>query len=298
MNATHELPFLSQTRDEVNAFFERHLPQEQGPAATVARAMRYAVLGGGKRIRPALVLAACDAAGGNRPEALPAAAAIELIHTYSLIHDDLPAMDDDDLRRGQPTVHRAFGEAEAILTGDALHTLAFVWAGRFPEGDAFAIRRAAVVVRLAEGAGIEGMVGGQIADLEHEGQRADATTLDWIHAHKTGALFATCAEVGGILAGADKQDCAELRAFGAAIGLAFQIADDLLDLHASAETLGKTPGKDLRSDKSTYPAMYGEEDARRMAEQTLESAVEQLGRRKLHSDTLRELAHLALNRSR
>ena len=298
MSATHELPFLQQTRSEVDAYFERHLPRDQGPAATIARAMRYAVLGGGKRIRPALVLAASDAAGGHHDDALPAAAAIELIHTYSLIHDDLPAMDDDDLRRGQPTVHRAFGEAEAILAGDALHTLAFEWVSLFPEGDGFATQRAAVTHRLATGAGIEGMVGGQIADLEHEGHRADAMTLDWIHAHKTGALFATSAEIGGILAGAEEQVCGELRSFGAAIGLAFQIADDLLDLHASAETLGKTPGKDLRSHKSTYPAMYGEDGARNMAEQTIDAAVQQLGRRKLHTDTLRELAHLALNRSR
>jgi geranylgeranyl diphosphate synthase type II len=234
-----------------------YLPPETDHPETLARAMRYSVLAGGKRLRPVLVIAGAEAAGGRMDEVLPAACAVELIHTYSLVHDDLPAMDDDDLRRGRPTSHKVFGEAMAILAGDALLTLAFrLLAENFGDGRDPA-RLAAVLADVADAAGHRGMVGGQVADLEAEGKPADAEVVDFIHRHKTGALIRVSLRVGAVICGAPAATIAALSTAGGALGLAFQIVDDILDVTASPAELGKTPGKDVAQRKATYPGVHG-----------------------------------------
>jgi len=220
-----------------------------------------------------------------------------LIHTYSLVHDDLPAMDDDDLRRGRPTVHRVYGEAAAILAGDALLTLALQLLATCPAGPENAPRRNQAVAVAAARTGVDGLVGGQIADLEADSRSADPALLDWIHLHKTGALFAACAEIGGIHGGASEPQREALLRYGETLGLAFQIADDLLDRSGTAETLGKTPGKDLRSDKITYPALHGPQASRRRAEQLAHEAQEALRAEGLLTAPLRHLAALFVSRT-
>ena len=289
--------YLRSSQARVGAALDRLLPAQEGPQATVARAMRYAVLGGGKRLRPTLVLASCEACGGRAHDALAPAAAIEMIHTYSLIHDDLPAMDNDDYRRGRPTVHKAFGESVAILAGDGLLTSAFEILGTEPAGDALALRRTEAVATVARAAGISGMVGGQIADLESGREVADAEALDWIHRHKTGALLAACAEVGAIHAGAGGSKRTSLRRYGEAVGLAFQIADDILDLTSTREALGKTPGKDHRSGKATYPALFGVEASHLEAERLVARALSELAPFREEAAPLAALARYAVSRS-
>jgi geranylgeranyl diphosphate synthase type II len=258
--------------------------------------MRYAVLGGGKRLRPALCLAACEACGADPESVAGPAAAIEMIHTYSLVHDDLPAMDDDALRRGRPTLHVAFGEAEAVLAGDALLTLAFEILAREPAGPERAERRAEAIAVVAAAAGAAGMVGGQMADLEAERAEVGPAGLDWIHAHKTGALLAASVELGAIHAGASADARAALVAFGRNLGMAFQIVDDILDVTATAEDLGKTPGKDARSGKGTYPARFGLEGARREAERFHDRAIAALDPVSGDTSILESLARGALGR--
>lgn len=236
-------------------------------------AMNYSLYAGGKRLRPLLVLAACEAVGGDPRDAMPVAAALEMIHTYSLIHDDLPAMDDDDLRRGRPTCHKAYDEATAILAGDAMSTFAFQ---AVLEGVADPARAVAAARELAIGAGIEGMVGGQMADLESEGAEPDLARLRYIHEHKTGALITAAVVCGGILGGADAAVLARLRAYGRAIGLAFQVVDDILDETATAEQLGKSPGKDRDARKMTYPRVMGREKAKEHAQQLVRTALAEL----------------------
>jgi geranylgeranyl diphosphate synthase type II len=227
--------------------------------------MRYTVFSGGKRLRPAVVLLLCEAFGGRARFALPAACAIELLHTYSLIHDDLPCMDDDDFRRGRPTCHRVFGEANAILAGDALHTVAFAALARSPRRESVP----ALVEVLAQAAGSRGMVGGQVDDLAAEGARPSLARVRSIHERKTAALLAASAECGAICAGAGARGRALARAYGRALGLAFQVVDDVLDVVGEKRELGKTPGKDEGAAKMTYPACVGVsrswEAARRLA---------------------------------
>ena len=224
-----------------------------------------------------------------------AATALELVHCYSLVHDDLPAMDDDDLRRGRPTVHKAFDEATAILVGDAALTLAFEVLARWPAA-ASAEARLAGVLALARDAGIRGMVGGQIADIQAEGQRVPRERLEWIHRHKTGALFAASVELGAIHAGAAPERREAIREYGDALGLAFQIADDLLDVSATAEQLGKTPGKDEATDKSTYPSLLGVDGSRRAAQAQVDRAEAALVRAEAQSEPLRALLRYAVER--
>jgi geranylgeranyl diphosphate synthase type II len=235
--------------------------------------MNYSLYAGGKRLRPLLVLCACEAVGGRLEDALPAAAALEMVHTYSLIHDDLPAMDNDDLRRGKPTCHKAYDEATAILAGDAMNT----WALQvILEGVPEAARAVAAARELAIGAGLEGMVGGQMADLESEGAKADAARLQYIHDRKTGALITAAVVCGGILGGADAAMVTGLRAFGGKVGLAFQVIDDILDETATAEQLGKSPGKDRDAGKMTYPRVMGREKAGAFAAQLVAEALGQI----------------------
>jgi len=290
--------YLESRRALVEAELERRLPAAEGPASPVIAAMRYAVLGGGKRLRPILCLAACEACGGRIEEALAPSAALEFLHTYSLVHDDLPAMDDDDLRRGRPTVHRAFGEAQAILAGDGLMSLAFELLAREPPGERFASRRAEAAAVAARRAGVAGMVGGQMADLEAERGGGTAADLEWIHRHKTGALLAASAEIGAILAGGGRDLRASLARYGEAVGLAFQIADDILDVVSTAEALGKTPGKDRRSGKLTYPALYGVERSRSIASALVEAAVAELAVLPGDRWALEGLARYAISRTR
>jgi geranylgeranyl diphosphate synthase, type II len=239
------------------------LPAAMAWPARLHEAMRYAVFGGGKRVRPILARAACRAAGGDPDEILAAACALELIHTYSLIHDDLPALDNDTLRRGRPTVHVAFDEPLAILAGDALLTEGFVVLARYPEGEAFASRRADACRAVAEAVSSRGMVGGQVEDLEATGKPLDAERLERIHRAKTGALLRVSVELGAILAGVVDATLRQAFArFGAGLGLLFQIADDILDVTGTASTLGKSPGKDAAAGKLTYPAVFGLDAAR------------------------------------
>jgi len=259
--------WLAGERATVDAALERLLPAADAWPARLHEAMRYAVFGGGKRVRPILARAACRAAGGDPARALEPGCALELIHTYSLIHDDLPALDDDRLRRGRPTVHVAYDEALAILAGDALLTEGFAVLARFPEGDAAAPERAEACRVVATAVGSLGMVGGQVEDLEATGAAPDAGRLERIHRAKTGALLAAAVELGALLGGAAGERRRAFLEFGRGLGLLFQIADDILDVTGTAASLGKSPGKDAAAGKLTYPAVLGLDAARsRLAE--------------------------------
>jgi geranylgeranyl diphosphate synthase type II len=283
---------LDRSRTLVDKHLDRVLPREGASPATLHKAMRYSLFAGGKRLRPALAFAAAEAVGGKTEDAVPVACAVEMIHTYSLIHDDLPAMDDDDLRRGRPTCHKVFGEAMAILAGDALLTYAF-------EVLTHTGRKASVaeiVGAVAQGVGTQGMVGGQVLDIEGEGTKPTLVKVAAIHRWKTAALLAACCEAGGLAGGATPAQRKCLGIYGRKIGLAFQIVDDILDLTSSPEQLGKTPGKDARSGKATYPAVMGLTKARteadRLAAQAL-GALKPLGRR---ADVLTALARFVVER--
>jgi len=251
----------------------RHLPRPGSVPPTVRRAMLYSLFPGGKRLRPVLAIAACRALGGRIADVLPAAAAIEMIHTYSLIHDDLPALDDDDLRRGRATSHRVFGEAMAILAGDALLTHAFEVAAAHPVGPAGATRRLRAIALLARAAGVTGMIGGQVMDLETEGRPYGYARLRRIHRGKTGALISASVQIGGILAGGTRRRVAALRRYGDRIGLAFQIVDDILDREGTTQVLGKAAGKDAAARKATFPGLLGVPASRRLAQRAVDEAI-------------------------
>lgn len=286
---------LARLRDLTDAALDASLPPEGTQPATVHAAMRYAVFGRAKRLRPALALAVAEALGTDPGAVAGIAASIELIHTYSLIHDDLPALDDDDLRRGRPTCHVVFGEAMAILAGDALLTRAFQV---LAELDLPADRRAALSGELARAAGtVDGMIGGQVEDLEAVSREPDAELLEAIHRSKTGALLRASVVMGGIWAGADAVRSAAFDAYGRHAGLAFQIADDILDVTATSEQLGKTAGKDQAQDKLTYPALYGLEESRRRAREQYKRAVEAVQPLGERGTRLAELAQRIVERS-
>lgn len=261
--------YLEAARHRVEAALDGSLGPEH--PESLRDAMRYSLLAGGKRLRPILCLAACDLAGGTSDLALPTAVALEMIHTMSLIHDDLPAMDNDDLRRGRPTNHKVYGEANAILAGDALLTRAFEMVALRSPGVP-AAQLLAVVGELSLAAGAPGLVGGQVVDLECEGKQVDLDTLEYIHLHKTGALLRACVLTGALIAGAPEPLLEALRTYARGIGLAFQIIDDILDVTASSEVLGKTAGKDLTADKTTYPKLLGLEESRKRADALVSEA--------------------------
>lgn len=276
---------------------------ELAPAASahprlLHEAMRYSLFAGGKRFRPILAVAACETVGGKRESVIPFAAAIEMIHTYTLIHDDLPAMDDDDFRRGVPTCHKKYGEAAAILAGDALLTLAFgilADAGRFPGIKAETLLK---VARETAGAvGSTGTVGGQMVDIEMAGKEPDIATLEYIHTHKTGKLIVASVCGGAALAGAEDDQLAALREYGRSIGLAFQIVDDLLDVEGSREKTGKTPGSDLKNGKLTYPSIMGVEDSRKLAVKLTDRAMESVEMFGESGARLRDLAEYVIARA-
>ena len=286
--------YLAREQQRIEREMERLVPSETTPPATIHRAMRYSLFAGGKRIRPILCLAAAEAIADAAPGAETAACSLEFIHTYSLIHDDLPALDNDDYRRGKLTCHKVFGDAMAILAGDALLTLAFETLAKM---DAVpAERKIRIIAELATASGtVGGMIGGQVADIEGEGQAPDAQLLESIHRAKTGALLKASVRMGAIYAGADAGQLQAISDFGEHIGLAFQIVDDILDVEESSQALGKTAGKDAQQKKITFPAVYGLEESRRMAEQERERAHESLAPLD-RADRLRELADLIVHR--
>jgi geranylgeranyl diphosphate synthase, type II len=285
--------YMKQRADAVDAALERFLPAEALRPETLHKAMRYSVFAGGKRLRPVLVIAGAEAVGGTAEQVMPTACAMELIHTYSLVHDDLPAMDNDDFRRGVPTNHKVFGEAMAILAGDALLTLAFRLVAD-NAGASAALRD--VMVDIADAAGHGGMVAGQVADLEAEGRRVGADVVDYIHAHKTGALIRTSLRIGATLCGADQSQVRALSIAGADLGLAFQIVDDILDVVASSEELGKTAGKDQIQQKATYPAIHGIEASRARAAFLIRDAEEALRVLGPRAEPIRALGRFILER--
>jgi geranylgeranyl diphosphate synthase type II len=265
---------LAGLRNEVEEGLDAALPPKTAWPETIHEAVRYSLFAGGKRIRPLLVLSACAAVAGAKREALPLALAVEMIHTYSLIHDDLPAMDNDDLRRGKPTSHKVFGEAVAILAGDALLTRAFQVLVEVPPGleKGGLERRLEATALLARACGTSGLIGGQVEDLASEGKSIDALALERLHRAKTGALLSACVVGGGILGGASASQSEGLLRYGEAVGLAFQIVDDVLDATESREQLGKTAGKDASAQKATYVSVHGIDASRRMAERLREEA--------------------------
>jgi geranylgeranyl diphosphate synthase type II len=288
--------YLAIQGKRIDAALDRAVPTETTPPETIHKAMRYSLFAGGKRIRPVLCIEAGNAIAGDPPGVEKAACALELIHTYSLIHDDLPALDNDDLRRGRLTNHKVFGEAMAILAGDALLTHAFVVLSSIEEVDAGT--RLRLVQELATASGtVGGMIAGQVHDLEGEGQTPTPERLERIHRAKTGALLLASIRIGAICAGANEEQLEWLTRFGNHVGLAFQIVDDILDVVESSEHLGKTAGKDAAQHKITFPAVYGLEESRGMAERERELAHAALAPFGLRAERLRQLADLIVRRS-
>ena len=287
-------PFFEEDRLAVDAALERLLPVQTAPPSSVHTAMRYSVFAGGKRIRPILCLETARIFTSDVTPALHPACALEFIHTYSLIHDDLPALDNDDLRRGKPTCHKKFGEALAILAGDALLTLAFqtISATLAPSE-----RCVSILSEVASAAGtINGMVGGQVADVEAEGKRVDPQTLEYIHRSKTAALIRASITAGALCAGAGPEDVARLRRFGETIGWAFQVTDDILDVEESSAALGKTAGKDMAQQKATYPSVFGLERSHEIAKDLATKAIAELIPYTERASRLREIAEFLVLR--
>ena len=290
--------FMATCRERVDQALQRWLPDACAPPTRLHEAMRYAALGDGKRIRPVLVYAAGKALGQSGPCLDAPACAVELVHAYSLVHDDLPAMDDDDLRRGRPTCHKLFGEATAILAGDALQTLAFEVLAR-GSAEIPAAARLEMVMHLARATGSRGMAGGQAMDLAACGKELDLPTLENIHIHKTGALIRASLRLGALCApDADPAQVEDLDHFSKCVGLAFQVQDDILDLEGDTATLGKTSGKDLLQEKATYPALMGLEAAREKARELCEDALRSLDGFGGEADPLRAIADFIVHRER
>ena len=286
--------YVTHQQHRIDAALERWVPSESTMPESIHKAMRYSLFAGGKRIRPILCLAAAEAVSDATAGIESAACTLELVHTYSLIHDDLPALDNDDLRRGLPTCHKVFGDAIAILAGDALLTLAFQVLAQM---DCPAERKVAIIEDLSTSAGtVGGMIGGQVCDIEGEGQPPNAALLETIHRAKTGALLRASLRMGGIYAGADREQLDALSCYGEYVGLAFQIVDDVLDVEQSSEALGKTAGKDAQQHKITFPAVYGLERSRVMAEEQRKAAHSALRPFHGRGERLRELADFIVQR--
>jgi geranylgeranyl diphosphate synthase type II len=288
---------LEQGRAAADTALEHLLPPATQPPASIHKAMRHSVFAGGKRLRPILCMEAGRMVAGSLPTGIEdLGAALEMLHTYSLIHDDLPALDNDDLRRGRPTCHKVFGEAIAILAGDALQTQAYEVLARL---QCPAKSRVRIIEEIARGTGtVEGMIGGQVVDLEAEHTRPDAKMLDYIHRSKTAALITASVVSGGWYAGATDDAVEKLRAFGKSIGLAFQIVDDVLDVTQTSEQLGKTAGKDTAAEKATYPALFGVEESIKRADMLAETACASLESFGGRADTLRSVAHFLVERKK
>ena len=286
--------YLNAQRDRVDAALQQFIPAETVEPPTAHKAMRHSMFAGGKRLRPILCLAAAEACGGDTEQAMPLACATEVIHTYSLMHDDLPCMDDDDFRRGHPTCHKVYGEAVAVLAGDALQALAFEIAAMAEPSKAFSVKD--YVIELARTAGSLHLIAGQIMDMEGEGTERTEEGLRAIHERKTMALLATSVRLGAMSAGADEQRIEAITRFGKSLGLAFQVIDDILDVTQTTEKLGKSAGKDIAAEKATYPSILGLEASRAEAARLTNdaySALEVFGDRAVR---LHELANYLLNR--
>lgn len=283
--------YLEQKRGEVDRFLDSVIPGAQTVPTTLHESMRYSLFAGGKRVRPILAIAAAEAVGNPTPAVMPIACSLELIHTYSLIHDDLPAMDNDDYRRGKPTNHKVYGEAMAILAGDALLTMAFELCCRASLVKGIdPARQVRLIEELAFGAGNRGMVGGQVLDIQAENKDIDLATLQSIHKHKTGMLIRAAVRMGAFTAGATPSQLDDLTGYAEDIGLAFQIADDVLNVTGTREELGKNPNTDAQRGKKTYPTFYGVEGAQKLADECMTRAINRLSSFGPPADPLRELA--------
>jgi geranylgeranyl diphosphate synthase type II len=287
-------PYLTARQKLVDAALDRFLPRASARPATIHKAMRYSLFAGGKRLRPILCIAAAEACGGTAQKALPAACAVESLHTYSLIHDDLPCMDDDDLRRGRPTSHKVFGEGVAVLAGDALLTIAFEILAQAPRSKRYSV--ASQITELATASGSRLLIGGQVADLENEGRKVTPATLRFIHKSKTAALLTASIRLGAMSASATPAQLAALTTFGESLGLAFQVIDDILDVTQSSEKLGKSAGKDVAAQKATFPAVFGLEKSRREAARLTAAALDALKPFGKRAAVLRALADYLLAR--
>jgi geranylgeranyl diphosphate synthase, type II len=288
--------YLPESKKLVDVWLDKLLPPEDEAPSTIHKAMRYSVFAGGKRVRPILVLASGESLGGDRDALLHLGAAIEMMHTYSLIHDDLPALDNDDLRRGNPTCHKVFGEAIAILAGDSLMTRCYQILAELPGiQDAVRIR---IISEIAAATGtVNGMIGGQVVDLESEGKPISSDILEYIHKSKTGALLTACVRCGALGARANPEELQSLSDFGRKIGLVFQIVDDILDITSTSETLGKTAGKDEKVKKATFPALYGIEASRKMAVDLAGSALNDIRNFGERANALRNIAQFVVSRT-
>lgn len=289
--------YLAPRRQRVEAALDALFPVDPAHPHRLIEAIRYSLLGGGKRLRPVLVLMACEAVGGDAAAALPLACALEMIHSYSLIHDDLPSMDDDALRRGRPTVHIAFGEGLAVLAGDALLTEAFAELLRAVERAPQPRRTVQAAREIAEAAGLRGMVGGQAADLAAEGREADLPLVEFIHVRKTGALLLAAVRAGALVGGGDEPQLRALTRYGECLGLAFQIADDILDVEAPSVRTGKSVGRDGERRKATFPAVLGLTAAKTRARELRDQALAALATMPAAADPLRALARFVVERA-
>jgi geranylgeranyl diphosphate synthase type II len=289
--------YLSERKQLVDEALEKYAPAPTGLEKSVSEAARYSLFAGGKRLRPILCLAAADILNGSYELVLPVACAFEMVHTYSLIHDDLPAMDNDDFRRGHPTNHKVFGEAMAILAGDALLTEAFSLIASAAEGAQIAAPKFVRVIGVvARASGYRGMVGGQVIDLESETREVDLVTIEYMHIRKTGALISASLEAGAILGGGDDLQISALTRYGHHLGLAFQITDDLLDIEGDAQVMGKTPGSDAAKNKKTYPALLGVPQSKQTAQTHVQEAVDALAIFDGKAEPLRAIARYLLVR--
>ncbi len=289
--------YLAKKKLLVDRTLESLIPPARTFPPAVFEAMRYSLFAGGKRVRPVLAIAAAEALGAKTAGLLPIASSLELIHTYSLIHDDLPAMDNDDFRRGRPTCHKVYGEAIAILAGDGLLTMAFEALSDPRRLKSLPASRLLAVIReIAAASGVHGMVGGQVVDIQSEGKDVDFPTLEYIHTHKTGALIRASVRVAALYAKATEKRQKALTRYGEMVGLAFQIADDILDITGKQEELGKDIGSDLKKGKTTFPGFYGLEESRRRAREVADRAVAALKDFDRKADPLRELARYIINR--
>ncbi len=290
--------YLGDGKKLIDKVLAEYLPGKEAYPETIHQSMHYSLLAGGKRLRPILVMAAAEAVGADRRTVLPFAVAVEFIHTYTLVHDDLPALDDDSLRRGKPTNHKVFGEAIAVLTGDALLTQAFIimtQSALMESIPAANVLRAANEISRAMGSG--GVIGGQVVDIQSEGKEIDPETLEYIHIYKTGFFFKACIRSGAILGRAESKQLAALSEFGSHIGLAFQIVDDILDIVGDKEKLGKDVGSDIDKHKATYPALYGLEASKKQAEKLVEEGIASLQDFDERADPLREIARFFIQRT-
>jgi len=289
--------YLDERKTLVDKALQKFMPKPSGLASDIIKAMNYSLFAGGKRIRPILCIAGAEAVGGHADNVVPVACAIELIHTYSLIHDDLPVMDNDDLRRGKPTNHKVFGEAVAVLAGDGLLTLAFkLMAGYGAEKDVKEKTLLRVIDLIASAAGYKGMVGGQVVDITYEGKQPDPAVVEYIHRHKTAALIAASVTAGTILAGGTMDEEKSINRYGQQIGLAFQIADDILNIEGDRKVIGKGIGSDKKKGKITYPSVFGTAESKTIQKELITNAIDSLKRFDTRAEPLRSLARYIIER--